>query len=101
MVDGLSTIATRNNSDGRIHRAQIPEMTRSDALRFGARFRERLRMRDQERFSNHRTQTVRSQEPSERRNEVNQQDNQVAHWEILAITARITRPERSMDCATD
>ncbi len=36
----------------------------------------------QKRFGHDRTQTTRSKEPSERRNEVNEQDNHVAHRAI-------------------
>ena len=41
-VEGQITMAVRINRDGRINRAQIPETARSEALRFGERFRDRL-----------------------------------------------------------
>ena len=44
MVEGLSTIAVRINRDGRMNRAQTPATIRSDALRFGTRFRDRFRI---------------------------------------------------------
>ena len=44
MVEGRITMAVRINRDGRMNRAQIPERTRSEALRFGDRFRDRLRI---------------------------------------------------------
>ena len=50
----------------------------------------------QERLGHHRTQTARSQEPSERRNEVNQQDNQVAHRAILTITVNTHLPQQRL-----
>jgi hypothetical protein len=43
-VDGLKTIAERINRPGRIKRAHRPATTRSEARRFGDRFRERLRI---------------------------------------------------------
>ena len=63
-------------------------MTRSEALRFGVRFRDRLKdehlLLDQQSFGDYRTQTAGAEKPSQSRNEVNQQDDQVAHREILA-----------------
>jgi hypothetical protein len=43
-VPGLRTIAERINRPGRMKRAHRPETTRSEARRFGDRFRERLRI---------------------------------------------------------
>jgi len=52
-------------------------------------------------FSDNRTHTAGVDKPSQRRNQVNKQDNQVAHRASPAITVRITRLEISTDCATD
>ena len=42
-----------------------------------------------------------TQELSLSGDEVNQQDNQVAHRPILAISIRITRPDSLTDCVTN
>ncbi len=55
---------------------------------------------DQERLGDHGARTAGAHQPSQGGDQVNQQDDQVAHRDILAITPRITRLDISTDCGT-
>ena len=56
---------------------------------------------DQKRLGDHGASAAGAHQPSQCGDEVNQQDDQVAHRDILATIPRITRLDISTDCGTD
>jgi hypothetical protein len=93
IVDGLSTMAERTTRVGRMKSEHTPARSRSDARRFSARCRERL--------GDHRASTAGTHQPSRRGNQVNQQNEQVAHRDILPTSPKITRRDISQDRGAD
>ena len=74
--------------------AHSPARIRSDARRFGARCRERLRMSNcclTKRLGHDRPQAAGTHQLSQGGDQVHQQDERVAHRNILATTPRITK----------
>ena len=96
IVDGLSTIAERITRAGRMNSAHTPARIRSDAQRFGARCRERFRMSSccltkTDSATTARSQAAGAHQPGQGGDQVHQQDDRVAHRNILATTPRITK----------
>ena len=56
---------------------------------------------DQERLGDHGARTAGAYQPSQGGDQVDQQDEKVAHRDILATSPRITRRDFSTDCGTD
>ena len=66
----------------------------------GARQNQELLLH-QERLGDHGASAAGAQQPSQCDDQVNQQDDQVAHRDILATSPRITRRDISTDYGTD
>ena len=95
IVDGLSTIAERITRAGRMNSAHTPARIRSDAPEIRrpvprAIQNEQLLL-DQDRFSHDRPQAAGAHQPGQGGDQVHQQDDRVAHRNILATTPRITK----------
>src|SRR6202040_553667 len=92
-------MADRSRRGGRSQSASQPARIRSDADRFGARWRERFRIQElmlkQKRLGNEGTGTPRSEQTSQASDEMDEQDDQIAHQRIVAGREIPTNYERN------
>ena len=85
----------------RIHAGEDPIESSEVWRAFTGAIENQQLMLDQERFGHDRPQTAGTHEPSQGGNQVNQQNDQVAHRDILATTPRIRKLDISTDCGAD